>query len=89
MGDLISISCCGVIHYELNNAYPSKKVLINLVTILEKEVLCDSYYKFIIKDYGNILKKWREKNKFKIYEACKILDFSENTYIAWKNRIQL
>lgn len=81
LGDLISVSCSSVINSENDNAYPSRKVLLNLFNVLGKEVLCDTYAKFIIKDYGNILRKWREKNKLKFYESCKVLGVYENTYL--------
>ncbi|WFD12437.1 helix-turn-helix transcriptional regulator [Tepidibacter hydrothermalis] len=86
LGDLINITGSGIANYENGTARPSRKVLINLFNVLGEEVLCDSYSKFIIKDYGNLMKKWREKNKFKIYEAIKILGVSENTYIDWEKQ---
>ncbi|MEJ8553070.1 helix-turn-helix transcriptional regulator [Tepidibacter sp. Z1-5] len=86
LGDLINITGSGIANYESGVAYPSRKVLINLVNVLGEEVLCDSYSKFIIKDYGDILKNWREKNKLTIHAATKILGISENAYIGWEKQ---
>lgn len=84
LGDLINITGSDISNYESGVAYPSREVLIKLVTILGKEVLCDSYSNFITKDYGSILKSWRKKNRLTIYETTKLLNVCINTYIDWE-----
>ncbi|MCY6354881.1 helix-turn-helix domain-containing protein [Clostridium sp. ZS2-4] len=62
-------------NYERDTVHPSRAALKKLITVIDKDYLCnDEYYKFILSDYPNTIKNWRLKNKLSLRAAAEILE---------------
>jgi DNA-binding XRE family transcriptional regulator len=85
LGERINLTGAGIISYENDNAYPSKDALLRLVATLGKDVLCDDYSKFIIKQYGPIIKQWRRGHNLTCDQAAKYIGASTRTLYAIEN----
>lgn len=80
LGIQIGITSSGILGYENNKAYPSRKIILKLYKILGDDLLCDEYSKFIVQDYTAIFEKWRVNNELTKKEAAKQLTITESFY---------
>lgn len=80
------LSSGAIAGYEYDTIHPSKDALIKLGKIIDlKYLCCDDYSKFIISNYIEDLKSWRQKENLSIRAASKNLGIPSSTYIAWEN----
>lgn len=75
-------------NYERDTVHPSVTALKKLITVIDKDYLCnDEYYKFILSDYPNIIKNWRKENRLSLRSASKILEIGATTLCSWENEL--
>lgn len=73
--------------YETRGIYPPPNTSKKLAKIFETGdvYFYDDYYDFIDKNYGEILKCWRDINCFTQDEASKLIKVSTKTWNRWEN----
>lgn len=81
----LEITPSGVIGYENNNAYPSKKIILKIYEIFGKDLLCDSYSRFIVQDYISLIENWRIENNLTKRVAAEKLGIGEGFYYTLLN----
>jgi predicted transcriptional regulator len=85
LGQLTGISPASIINYENGYAYPSRDALLKLIRVLGKDILCDDYSKFIVADYGPIIKQWRRTKNLSCGEAAEYIGVSMRTLYSLEN----
>lgn len=79
LGEKTGLTGTRIINYENENAYPSRNVLLKLVSIFGEDVLCDDYSKFITSDYGPTIKEWRLNNNYTCEQAAIYIGTTKRT----------
>ncbi|WP_072723541.1 helix-turn-helix transcriptional regulator [Tepidibacter thalassicus] len=77
----------GAIHgYETNTIHPSKSALEKLGQVLNLNYICsDGYSKFLLSNYPEKLRMWRNKKNISMIKASEILGVGKSTYASWEN----
>lgn len=76
-----------IANYEKDIIHPSRDALFKIGKIIDLDYLCsDNYSKFILSNYIDVLKTWRQKKCLSMRAAAKMLGVPPSTYIAWENQ---
>ncbi len=78
--------------YESDIVYPPGKILRAMSKILKVPIryLDDSdYCKFILSDYGSIIKKWRTTHNLNLRQASIVVGISSSAIGSWENGVYI
>lgn len=78
--------------YESDIVYPPGKALRAMSKILKVPIsyLDDSdYCKFILSDYGAIIKRWRAAHNLNLRQASKVVGISSSAIGSWENGVYI